>query len=207
MRQFCWRSAVETQFRTDDSAIEIWMHKRLRSTRISRSYFANKVGIGDDIVFRELRARARRARRTRRPIVLPLYIECYFGWFIDEALSSLLARYRLPLVFFSLSLDHRQRLSSLRSLRHTPLSFPPPLSRSLRSFLSLASVPSLWVTSLCHFLSSTRAAAIGRLCISTFGSVLKSEKRKEIEWEGERERTGKRQIHEERDDNVKLHDR
>jgi len=117
---------------------------------------------------------ARRARCTRRPIVLPLYIECYFGWFIDETLSSLLVRYRLFLLFFyvlptecieSDALDHRQHLSSLRSLRHTRFSssssFSPHFSHSISSFR---------VTSPCHFLPSPPPSArTGRLHISTFG--------------------------------------
>lgn len=44
--------------------------------------------------------RASGVRARASPIVLPLYIEYYFGWFIDEVLSSVLARYRLFLSFF-----------------------------------------------------------------------------------------------------------
>lgn len=68
------------------------------------------------------------------------------------------------------ALDHRQRLSSLRSLRHVHLSSRLPLFLFLFALLSLYIVTLyLRVTSPCHFLSSTPSARTGRLHISTFG--------------------------------------
>jgi len=86
---------------------------------------------------------ARRARCTRRPIVLPLYIECYFGWFIDETLSSLLVRYRLFLLFFMAFLPNASRatLSITDNIYPRCAAFAtlasPPLPLSLRTFLTL----------------------------------------------------------------------
>jgi len=113
--------------------------------------------IGVDIVF-QLRVRVRRARR---PIVLPLYIECYFGWFIDETLSSLLARYRFFLPFFMSSLPNASRatLSITSGVYPRCAAFTsPPLALSLHPSLTLSS---LRVTSPCHFLSSPRTGPAG----------------------------------------------
>lgn len=105
------------------------------ATYISCSF--RRIGTEDDIVFHE----RVRVELGVRPIVLPLYIECYFGWFIDETLSSLLAWYRLfhPLFLHSPYQTYRERHSrspaafipAVQPSLHSPLFSSPPLPLSL----------------------------------------------------------------------------
>lgn len=104
------------------------------------------------------------------------------------------------------ALDHRQRLSSLRSLRHVRL-FSLSLSLLCASLSLYIVTLYLRVTSACHFLlSSTPLARPGRLHISTFGRFFKVRRgRKKREEENERKQKGT--TNSRRESDVKLYDR
>jgi len=120
--------------------------------------------------------------------------ECYFGWFIDETLSSLLVRYRLFLLFFLCPSYRMHRERRSRSPTAFILAAQPSPRSLLFLFLFLSTLFSLYIVipsdkplSFPPFTSS-----LGQDRSTAYFDVwpvLKSEKRKEKrEEENESER-------------------